>query len=172
MLDHFKTSDGIRIAYHVDDFSDPWRSDPPLIMLHAAMGHSRRFYAMVPTLCRHFRTIRMDLRGHGESRCRRQVGSHGPADRRRVGADGAARPSFRSSVGGSAGGYISQHWRSHPEKVLSLSLFASPPGLKNSAALTGCHELPRKGFVRSGRYDRGSTSSGPRRSGIRHLVPR
>jgi pimeloyl-ACP methyl ester carboxylesterase len=61
MLSHFETSDGIRIGYYVDDFSDPWRNDPPLIMLHAAMGHSRRFYAMVPTLCRHFRTIRMDI---------------------------------------------------------------------------------------------------------------
>ena len=148
MLDHFKTSDGIRIAYHIDDFSDPWRSDPPLIMLHAAMGHSRRFYAMVPTLCRHFRTIRMDLRGHGESEV--------PADKSvrmdRLVDDVLelmARLGHPSAhlLGNSAGGYISQQLAmKHPEKVLSLSLFASPPGLKNSSALTWLPRIAKDGL--------------------------
>ncbi len=31
------------------------------------MGHSQRYYAWVPRLCRHYRVVRMDLRGHGES---------------------------------------------------------------------------------------------------------
>ena len=38
-----------------------------LLLLHAAMGHSQRYYAWVPRLCRHYRVVRMDLRGHGES---------------------------------------------------------------------------------------------------------
>jgi hypothetical protein len=51
----FSTSDGVRIAYCVDDFTDPWKKAPVLVMLHAAMGSSRRFYSMVPGLARHFR---------------------------------------------------------------------------------------------------------------------
>jgi 3-oxoadipate enol-lactonase len=31
------------------------------------MGHSGRYYAWVPRLSRHYRVVRMDLRGHGAS---------------------------------------------------------------------------------------------------------
>ena len=63
----FKTSDGIEIAYYIDDFSDPWRPADPLLVLHPAMSSSRRYYSMVPGLARRFGVIRMDTRGHGES---------------------------------------------------------------------------------------------------------
>src|SRR5215831_20905373 len=66
-MDGFTASDGMRLAYYIDDFSDPWRSAPPLLLLHAAMGSSRRYYAWVPRLSRHYRVVRMDLRGHGAS---------------------------------------------------------------------------------------------------------
>src|SRR4051794_22060246 len=67
-MPHFiQTSDGNRIAYTVDDFSDPWRPKNTLLLLHAAMGSSKRWYAAVPALARHYRVVRMDLRGHGES---------------------------------------------------------------------------------------------------------
>ena len=59
-------SDDLRIAYTIDDYTDPWRSAPTLILLHSAMSSSRRLYAMVPHLARHYRVVRMDLRGHGE----------------------------------------------------------------------------------------------------------
>ena len=131
--DRFIEVNGLRIHYL--DWGSPEK--PPLIMLHAAMGHSRRFYAMVPTLCRHFRTIRMDLRGHGESEV--------PADKtvrmdrlvddvKELMAElGIPSAHF---LGNSAGGYVSQRLAmKHPEKVLSLTLFGSTPGLKNSQAL-------------------------------------
>ena len=67
-VQHFNASDGLRLAYTIDDFTDPWLKSPTLLLLHAAMGHSRRYYAWVPRLCRHYRVVRMDLRGHGEFR--------------------------------------------------------------------------------------------------------
>ena len=67
MTQTFLASDGNRIAYTVDDFTDPWRPPETLLLLHAAMGSSKRWYAAVPPLCRHYRVVRMDLRGHGES---------------------------------------------------------------------------------------------------------
>ena len=66
-MDSFTASDGYRISFGIDDFTDPWRSPQTLLLLHAAMGSSRRWYAAVPVLARHYRVLRMDLRGHGES---------------------------------------------------------------------------------------------------------
>jgi len=66
-VQHFNASDGCRLAYTIDDFTDPWLRAPTLLLLHAAMGHSRRYYAWVPKLSRHYCVVRMDLRGHGES---------------------------------------------------------------------------------------------------------
>src|SRR5258708_5040537 len=63
----FTVSDGIKLAYTVDDYTDPWRQADTLLLLHAAVGHAKRFYAWVPGLCRHYRVVRLDLRGHGAS---------------------------------------------------------------------------------------------------------
>ncbi len=63
----FTASDGIRLAYDITDFTDPWTEPATLILLHAVIGSSRRFYTIVPPLCRRYRVARMDLRGHGHS---------------------------------------------------------------------------------------------------------
>jgi pimeloyl-ACP methyl ester carboxylesterase len=63
----FSASDGNKIAYCIDDFTDPWQPSTPLILLHSAMANSQRFYAWVPKFSRHYQTIRMDIRGHGQS---------------------------------------------------------------------------------------------------------
>src|SRR5436190_18430507 len=60
-------SDGLRLAYADEDFSDPWGPRETLILIHAAMGSSRRLYKWVPILARHFRVVRPDMRGHGQS---------------------------------------------------------------------------------------------------------
>ena len=44
-MKHFNASDGIRLSYVVDDFTDPWQPKETLILLHAVLGSSRRFYA-------------------------------------------------------------------------------------------------------------------------------
>ena len=50
-------------------------------------------------------------------------------------------------VGNSAGGYVAQNLAlTHPEKVTSLCLFGSPPGLKNSQASTWIPQVAEKGL--------------------------
>src|SRR6266700_3113947 len=66
-MDSFTVSDAVRLGYCIDDFTDPWKKAPMLLLLHAAMGSARRYYAWVPLLSRHYRVVRMDLRGHGSS---------------------------------------------------------------------------------------------------------
>ena len=105
---------------------------PPqtLLLLHAAMGSSKRWYAAVPALCRHYRVVRMDLRGHGESQV---PPADPPLTMDRLVQDvrelldqlgcGAVH-----IVGNSAGGYVAQNLAMQsPERVRSLMLFGSTP---------------------------------------------
>jgi pimeloyl-ACP methyl ester carboxylesterase len=150
MAEFFTSSDGIRFAYTIDDFTDPWRDAPVLLLLHAAMGSSKRWYAMVPALVRHFRVVRLDLRGHGESQVPppdsplsidrlvqdvRELLDH-------IGATGQVHV-----VGNSAGGYIAQQLAMQsPDRVRSLVLFGSTPGLKDSQALTWLPQVAKMGL--------------------------
>ena len=149
MPQYLQTSDGIRIAYYVDDFTDPWRPTQTLLLLHAAMGSSKRWYATVPPLCRHYRVVRMDLRGHGES----QVPPAYPelTMDRLVGDVQELLDELDCGVvhvvGNSAGGYVGQQLAMQtPERVRSLILFGSTPGLKNSQAHTWLPRVARDGL--------------------------
>jgi pimeloyl-ACP methyl ester carboxylesterase len=140
----FRTTDGLQSNYFVDDFTDPWTSPPTVLLLHAAMGHSGRFYAWVPRLARHYRVIRQDMRGHGGS----QVPPPDlPLTMDRLVGDtlelldhlGLERAHI---VGNSAGGYVAQNLAmAAPARVESLMLFGSTPGLKHSQAAS--EWLPR-----------------------------
>ncbi len=133
-MQSFTASDGLKLAYAVDDYSDPWRPQETLILIHAAMGSARRLYKWVPTLARHFRVVRPEMRGHGSSeipgpdqltveRLARDVielADHLGVDRFHL-------------AGSSAGAIVSfQTTLDFPDRVLTLSNFASTPGLKNS----------------------------------------
>lgn len=55
------------IHYTVDDFTDPWKNAPYLILQHG-FGRSGRFwYSWVPYLARWFKVVRPDVRGLGLS---------------------------------------------------------------------------------------------------------
>lgn len=134
---NFTTSDGLALAYYVDDYTDPWKRPDTVLLLHAAMGSARRYYGWVPHLARNRRVVRLDLRGHGASQVPppekpllldrlvqdvAELLDH-------LGVDGA------HVVGNSAGGYLGQQLAmTAPARVTSLSLFGSTPGLKQSQA--------------------------------------
>jgi 3-oxoadipate enol-lactonase len=128
-------SDGLRLAYAVDDFSDPWRPQETLILIHAAMGSSRRLYKWVPTLSRHVRVVRPDMRGHG------QTGMPGPdqLSLKRLTqdvielADHLGLKDFHIA-GSSAGSIVAMRTTiDYPARIKTLANFASTPGLKPSA---------------------------------------
>jgi 3-oxoadipate enol-lactonase len=134
-VQHFKASDGLRIAYYIDDFTDPWKSPDTLLLLHPAMGNAKRYFEWVPRLSRHYQVVRMDMRGHGET----QVPTPDmPFSMERLVKDtvelldhiGCKAPHI---AGNSAGGYIGQNIAiSHPDRIKSLMLFSSTPGLRGS----------------------------------------
>ncbi|MCZ6858524.1 MAG: alpha/beta hydrolase [Gemmatimonadetes bacterium] len=132
----FRTSDGLRLSYVTDDYTDPWQSNDTLVLLHAAQGCARRFYAWVPHLARQFRVVRLDLRGHGESEV---PGPNSTLDVDRLVADvielidhlGSERVHL---AGSSAGAMIAMRASmNHPHRVQSLASFAATAGMRDTA---------------------------------------
>ena len=167
-MEFFDASDGVRLSFRVDDFTDPWRSaGPPVLMLHAAMGCYRRWYAWIPAVARAHPTISLELRGHGRS----EVPGPDTAfslerlvqDVREL-LDHLAVPSVHV-VGLSAGGYVGQQLAiTSPDRVASLSLFASNAGLRGSQAATWPARIAEVGiesFIRATASDRFGPDADP-----------
>ena len=149
MRQRFQASDGCTLAYDVTDFTDPWTRPATLLLLHAAMGSADRWFAMVPPLSRHYRVVRLDLRGHGQSDV---PPPDPPLAMERLVADarelldhlGCAAAHV---LGNSAGGYIGQRLAlASPERVRSLVLFGSTPGLRESQARNWLPRVAKEGL--------------------------
>lgn len=131
-MQSFVASDGLTLRYVIDDYTDPWRTADTLVMVHAAMGSSRRFYAWVPHLARVYRVVRIDQRGHGQS----GIPSPEQMTFKRLGKDVVElldHLGLESAhlAGSSAGGIVSQSVAiDYPDRVKSLASFAAPPGMK------------------------------------------
>jgi 3-oxoadipate enol-lactonase len=127
-------SDGLRLAYAIDDFSDPWRERETLILIHAAMGSSRRLYKWVPLLSRHFRVVRPDMRGHGAT----SIPGPDQLSLSRLTQDVIELADHLGVeklhlAGSSAGSIVAMRTTiDNPSRVLTLANFASTPGLKPS----------------------------------------
>ena len=55
------------LHYTVDDFTDPWKPAPTVLLQHGYARNSTFWHGWVPHLARRYKVVRMDLRGHGES---------------------------------------------------------------------------------------------------------
>lgn len=149
MQSSFETGDGIRIAYHVDGFTPPWQQRDSIILLHSMMGESDRFFAWMPALSARFQVLRMDLRGHGGSQV---PGADTPLTLERLVSDVVELLDHLGIdnvhvVGNSAGGYVAQKLAiSAPQRVRSLMLFGSTPGLKSSGTTTWIPKIRAQGL--------------------------
>lgn len=59
--------DGNELHYRLDDFTDPWGEPETILMLHGNAESGAVWYGWVPTLARHYRIVRPDMRGFGKS---------------------------------------------------------------------------------------------------------
>ena len=55
------------IHYSIDDFTDPWKNRPYLILQHGYSRSGKFWFNWIPYLSRYFKVIRPDLRGLGQS---------------------------------------------------------------------------------------------------------
>lgn len=60
-------NDAPDLHYTLFDCTDPWTDAPYLILQHGYGRNGRFWYQWIPSLCRQFRIICPDLRGHGQS---------------------------------------------------------------------------------------------------------
>ena len=145
----FTASDGIRLAYYVDDFTDPWKQAPSLAAVARGDGEFAALLRLGP--------------GAGAALPAGADGSARPWRLRGAAARSAADPGAAGSrvielmdhlglagahiVGNSAGGYLGQQLAmNHRERVRSLMLFGSTPGLKNSQAAGWIPRIAAKGL--------------------------
>ena len=149
MNSSFTTADGLKLAYYVDDFTNPWCKPDTVLLLHAAMGNSQRWFQWMPSLARSYRVVRLDLRGHGNSQIPKPTDDFSLA---LLVSDVLALLDLVDAdqahiVGNSAGGYVSQQVAiHHPKRVKSLALFGSTPGLRHSHAPTWIPKIEEIGL--------------------------
>lgn len=162
-----KTKDGLELEYYIDDFTRPWTKPETVVLLHAAMGNSRRWFSWMPRLSAAYRVVRLDLRGHGASAAPAATDdfslNHLVSDVAElmdmIGCSSA------HIVGNSAGGYVAQQFAlQHAARVKTLALFGATPGLKNSHAPTWIPKIQQIGlkkFLANTIYERFDESADP-----------
>ncbi|RIX49359.1 alpha/beta fold hydrolase [Paenibacillus nanensis] len=62
-LNYFTTGDGVRLAYRIDGLADK----PVLVLANSIATSMNMWDGQIPELSKHFRVLRYDYRGHGES---------------------------------------------------------------------------------------------------------
>ena len=118
------------LHYELDDYTDPWRNAPCLILQHG-FGRSGRFwYSWVPYLARFFKVVRPDIRGLGQSSANFDLASEFTMDAcvgdvvaiiDHLGADSVHF--CGESMGGILGMVLAA---THPARVRTLTLVSSP----------------------------------------------
>lgn len=57
----------LEMHYEVDDYTDPWTQPETVLLLHGNAESAAMWFGWVPTLARHFRVVRTDMRGFARS---------------------------------------------------------------------------------------------------------
>ena len=129
-MPHFQRTQHLALSYEFDDFTDPWMNRPFLVLQHGNGRNARFWYRWIPYLARHFRIIRPDMRGLGESTGALDL-EQGISLDALIGDllavldhAGAARAHFcGESMGGILGLALAAQ---HPDRVQSLTLVSTP----------------------------------------------
>ena len=121
--------DGAELFYTVDDFTDPW-TRPETVVLHHGMAKSHKmWFAWVPILARHYRVIRFDMRGMGQSSVP-ETGYSWTLDNFAndlLGVLDKLELEQVHLIGETVGGSISMRFATmHQERLLSLTACTSP----------------------------------------------
>ena len=148
----FKLRDGMELFYTIDDFTDPW-TEPETVILHHGMAKSHRmWFGWTPILARHYRVVRMDMRGMGDSErvkpgFKWSLDSY--ADDILQLTDGLGLDKFHL-VGETVGGTISMRFATlHQERLLSLTTCTSPTNFANPQSNVIAAELIEREGIRA-----------------------
>ncbi len=124
-----KLDDGSELFYTVDDFTDPWTTPETVVMHHGMAKNHKLWYGWVPIIARHYRVIRYDMRGMGQSSVP-DPGYPWTVDnfaQDLLGVVDKLELEKFHLIGETVGGSISMRFAtSHQERLLSLTACTSP----------------------------------------------
>ena len=128
------------IHYHLDDFTDPWKNAPYLILQHGFARNANFFYSWVPYLSRFYKVVRTDLRGLGKSGrdfdMQKDIGLPAFIDDMNGLIDHLGAQSVHycgESMGGILGMVLAA---TQPKRVRTLTLVSSPVNLNETTKTT------------------------------------
>src|SRR5881398_3116741 len=133
----FRPTPDLNLHYEVDDFTDPWHRPETILMLHGNAESGLAWYAWVPALARHYRVVRPDMRGFGQST---PMPRDYPWTLDRLADDFCLlmdnlRIDRFHLVGAKIGGTIARAFAARrPERVLTLTVVGTPPPMREGAA--------------------------------------
>lgn len=119
----------VGLYYEDDDFTDPWRPAPTMLLQHGFSRNGRFWYNWVPLLAHEFRIVRPDMRGMGRSTMADEIyeaslGTFAVDARRLLDHLGIEQVVF---VGESFGGIIGLKFaHAYPERTRALVLCNTP----------------------------------------------
>lgn len=133
-----RTEPGVEIHYEIDDFTDPWTQPEAVLMMHGNLECSASWYAWVPVLARHFKVIRPDMRGYGQSTPPVPADYPWtidlPIDDFIKLMDQLGIQKFHL-IAAKIGGFIARRFAARfPDRVLSLTVIGTPPPVYDTAA--------------------------------------
>lgn len=131
------------IHYELDDYTDPWKQSPYLLLQHGWGRSSRFWYCWVPYLSRFYKVVRPDLRGLGlSSRDFDLESDMRPEDyfsdlNALIDHLGAESVHY---CGESFGGVLGMAYAGeHPQRVRTLSIVSSPVHFKGRDKQTSAY---------------------------------
>ena len=120
-----------KIHYELDDFTDPWKKTPVILLQHGFSRSSKFWYPWVPYLSRFYRVVRPDMRGKGSSEIPADLKSGLAAERFMDDLNAIIDDLGVDSVhycGESLGGLFGMALAArYPERIRTLSLVGAPP---------------------------------------------
>ena len=144
-----RLQDGSELFYTIDDFTDPWTQPQTVVMQHGMAKNHRMWFGWVPIIARHYRVIRLDLRGMGQS----DVPPPGYpwsvdnfANDLADFADRLALERFHL-IGETVGGSIAMRYAAmHQERLLSLTACTSPTTFNDAHHAASAVQIEQEGI--------------------------
>ena len=135
-----KRSAGPTLHYVVDDYTDPWKNAPYLLLQHGNGRSARFWYSWVPYLSRFYKVVRPDVRGLGRSSADFDLASdltlEACVDDTRAIIDDLGAESVHF-CGESMGGMIGMGLAAlHPSRVRTLTLVSTPISINERGKVT------------------------------------
>jgi 3-oxoadipate enol-lactonase len=133
----FRPSPDLEMHYVIDDFTDPWTKPDTILLLHGNAESGLAWWAWVPHLARHYRVVRPDMRGFGQSTA---MPRDYPWTLDRLVEDFTLLMDHLGIdrfhlVGAKIGGTVARAFAARrPERVRTLTVVGTPPPLRPGAA--------------------------------------